>query len=477
MQGSEAVGTTDAIQLAINILRIVQQELLLFAGFWFLVGAIDDIGVDFCWVWLKLTGRAPVQRITREAAAAPLQGCAAVLIAAWREEEVIGHTVRHALSVWRQKDFILYIGCYCNDPGTIAAAMSGAGADPRVRIVIHTNCGPTTKADCLNRLYSALQSDEQALGRRFRSVVLHDSEDMVHPAELAVIDAALTEVDFVQLPVRPEPQPSSPWVAGHYADEFTEAHAKALIVRSALGAAIPAAGVACGFSREIVANIARQREAEGGAGPFAAECLTEDYELGVLVWRGGGTSRFLRVRDANGHLVATRAYFPGRLEDAVRQKARWLHGIAFQGWDRLGWSNGIADLWMAVRDRRGPLTAVVLACGYMLIVIQGLLAFAGFLGMEAQLALSPTVLAMLAFCSGSLIWRMGVRFAFTMHEYGPAEGLRSLLRIPVANFIAIMAGRKALIGYLRTLRGASVRWDKTMHTAHPAMTATNRMPA
>jgi adsorption protein B len=45
-------------------------------------------------------------------------------------------------------------------------------------------------------------------------------------------------------------------------------------------------------------------------------------------------------------------------------------------------------------------------------------------------------------------------------------------RIPVANVIAIMAGRRALFAYVRTLRGARPRWDKTYHHAHPAaMTA------
>lgn len=306
---------------------------------------------------------------------------------------------------------------------------------------------------------------------------MHDSEDMVHPAELAVIDSALSDVDFVQLPVRPEPQPGSPWVAGHYSDEFTESHAKSLVVRDALGAAIPAAGVACGFSREMIARIARQRRAEGGAGPFEAECLTEDYELGVLVWREGGTSRFLRVRDAQGQLVATRAYFPARLEDAVRQKARWIHGIAFQSWDRLGWSRGVADLWMALRDRRGPLTAIVLACGYALIVIEGLLSLARLLGARSQLAISPVLQTMLLLCFCSLVWRSLARFAFTAHEYGLTEGARALLRIPVANIIAIVAGRKALAGYVGTLRGAAVKWEKTTHDAHPATATARGLPS
>lgn len=460
-----------AIQEAIKFLQLVEQELLLFAAFWFLLGAIDDIAVDLCWIWLKLTGRARTRRVSGEQESAPLGGRAAILIAAWQEEQVIAHTVRHALSVWQQDDFSLYVGCYGNDPETISAAMSAAGNDPRVRIVIHENAGPTTKADCLNRLYGALSDDERRYGYRFKSIVLHDSEDMVHPAELAVIDAALSEVDFVQLPVRPEPQPASRWVGGHYSDEFTESHAKALVVRDALGAAIPAAGVACGFSRDIMERIARRRRAQGGPGPFASECLTEDYELGVLVRREGGRSRFLRARDDNAQLVATRAYFPARLEDSVRQKTRWIHGIAFQGWDRLGWGTRLADWWMALRDRRGPLTAIVLACGYVLLVIEGLLGLARLSGWQATTIISPVLKGMLVLCFVSFVWRGVFRVAFTAREYGPTEGIRALLRIPVANFIAIVAGRRALWRYIQTLRGAAVTWDKTRHDHHPANSA------
>ena len=459
----------EVIRSAVAGLQVVEQELLLFAAFWFIAGALDDIGVDLCWVWLKLTGRAPTQRLAAGDEAVPLRGRAAVFIAAWHEAEVIGHTIRHALAAWRQRDFVLYIGCYCNDAATIAAAARAAGSDPRVRIVVGDRPGPTTKADCLNRVYAALCADEARTGVRYRAIVLHDAEDMVHRAELAVADKGLDEADFVQLPVRPEPQPHSPWIAGHYSDEFTESHAKALVVRDALGAAIPAAGVGCAFRREMISRIAELRRREGGSGPFAAECLTEDYELGVLVWREGGKSRFLRVRDHAGGLVATRAYFPATLDDSVRQKARWIHGIAFQGWDRLGWGAGVADLWMALRDRRGPLTAIVLACGYLLVLIEGLLGLAQLLGIQRERVTAPGLRWVLLFCFATLVWRCAARFAFTAHEYGLVEGVNAVMRIPVANLIAIFAGRRALASYVRGLCGARVHWEKTAHADHPAM--------
>lgn len=456
--------------LLLGGLQRLEHELLLFASFWFIVAAIDELAIDFVWLWLKLTGRARDRRLPADQPAGPLTGRIAVLVPAWLEADVIGAMVAHTLAVWPQREMVLFIGGYCNDTATLAAARAGAAGDPRLRLVVNPRPGPTTKADCLNRLYDGLRDEERSSGAIFTGVILHDAEDMVHPAALRVIDRALAEVDFVQLPVRPEPQDDAQLVAGHYADEFTEAHAKAMVVRNALGAAIPAAGVGCGFARKALGQLAASRAAAGEDGPFSAECLTEDYELGMLFSSGGRKGRFLRMRDGDGELVATRAFFPGTVDEAVRQKARWIHGIAFQGWDRLGWSRRPIDVWMALRDRHGPLTAVVLTAAYSLVVIEGVLALAEQFGWQRPWGLSPLLRIMLAISFASFVWRALWRFGFTASEYGLVEGARAVIRIPVANFIAILAGRRALTAYFRTLRGAAIVWDKTRHRAHPAGT-------
>ncbi|MDE2596485.1 MAG: glycosyl transferase family protein [Sphingomonadales bacterium] len=455
-------------------LQLVEHELLIFALFWFILGMIDEMAIDIAWLWLRLGGRGGARAAPDNPQQTPLAGMIAIFIPAWQEAGVIGATVAHMLSAWPQRQVRIYVGCYANDAQTITAAMTGTGSDPRVRLVIHDRAGPTTKADCLNRLYHALQTDEARLGHGFRAVVLHDAEDMVHPAALVAIDRAMDRHSFVQLPVRPEPQPGSRWIAGHYADEFTEAHAKTMVVRGAMGAAIPAAGVGCGFARDMLANLARLRVAEGEAGPFAAECLTEDYELGLLVTRHGGQGRFLRLRDAQGALVATRSYFPGRLTDAVRQKTRWVHGIAFQEWERLGWSGRWVDLWIALRDRRGPLTALVLAAAYALVLVEGVLALAQWAGWFVPLPVTPLFHVALAVSFAGLLWRAAWRFAFTTREYGVIDGLRAVLRIPIGNIVAIMAGRRAFLAYFRSLRGEAIIWDKTMHDLHPAQLAMAR---
>lgn len=463
---------------ALQVLALAEHELLVFAAFWFTVGLIDESGIDLAYLWLRFSRKIHTLRLSAAYGTGPLTGPAAVLIPAFRESAVIGTTIAHALAVWPQRELRIYVGCYRNDPATVAAAMAGAGGDARVRVVIHGAAGPTTKADCLNRLYRALCDDEQRQGRKFRSVVLHDSEDMVHPAGLQAIDAALGAVDFVQLPVRPGLLPHSRWISGHYADEFTESHAKALVVRGALGASLPAAGVGCGFARMALARLAerRRRDGEAAPGPFAPECLTEDYELGLLLSVEGRGSAFLRLRDAAGQLVATSSYFPATLDQSVRQKTRWIHGIAFQGWERLGWSLRPVELWMALRDRRGPLTAIVLVAAYALLLIDAvLLAGEAWSGQALFVPLSGAAQAMVAISFAGFGWRLLTRGIFTAREYGAVEGLRAVLRVPVGNVIAIMAARRAVGAYLRSLRSGVVAWDKTDHAGHPA--ATHPAPA
>lgn len=461
-------GSAGEIGWALEALLLAERELLLFAGFWIAVGLLDELVIDLAWFWLKLTGNARTRSLPAGYGSAPLAGPIAVFIPAYAESSVIGITISHLLKTWQQDALRIYIGCYRNDPATLAAAVAAAGGDKRLRLVMLNAMGPTTKADCLNRLYAALELDEKRSGRRFRGIMLQDAEDMVHPAALQAIDAALGVVDFVQLPVRPAISGGNSWVSGHYADEFTESHAKAMVVRNALGLSLPAAGVGCGLSRGALDKLAASQGDMGHRGPFSPEALTEDYELGLILSRGGRGGAFLRLRASDGTLVATRCCFPDTLATAVRQKTRWIHGIAFQGWDRLGWSANPFEFWMALRDRRGPLTALVLTAAYALLALDAVLVLMQWAGLIPGIPLSEAHRLLLVLGLAGLVWRALLKFLFVRQEYGWAEGVRAVLRIPVANVIAIMAGRRAVLAYIRSLCGQPVGWDKTEHLAHPA---------
>ena len=459
-------------------LDMLQRELLLFAAVWVAIGACNEWGMDGLWAWLRLTDRVRTARLPQGFAASAdwqaragaahghggLRGVAAVFVPAWSEAAVVGAMVRHCLSVWPHADLRLYVGCYRNDPATLAAVL-GSAHDPRLRIVVHDRAGPTTKADCLNRLYAALQADEARSGMRVRSVIVHDAADMVHPQALGLLDAALDHADFVALPVRPEMQPGSRWVAGHYGDEFAEEQAKAMVVRGWLGAGLPLAGAGCAIARPALSAMAARRPSEG---PFAADSLTENYEFGLAMAELGISARFLRVRDESGHLIATRKYFPGELEAVLRQKTRWMHGIALQGWDRMGWRASLPDLWMRLRDRRGPMLAMVLAVVYALLVLTPLLALARRHGLVPDHPMSPALAALLWLDGVALAWRIALCGVFTAREYGLAEGLRAIARVPLRHGIAIVAARRAVTAYLATLHSGTVTWDHTRHRALPA---------
>ena len=51
--------------------------------------------------------------------------------------------------------------------------------------------------------------------------------------------------------------------------------------------------------------------------------------------------------DGADDYIAIREYFPSSFRAAIHQKARWIVGISFQGWRRLGWRGGWAMKYAA----------------------------------------------------------------------------------------------------------------------------------
>jgi bacteriophage N4 adsorption protein B len=449
----------------------IAHELTLFAVVGFLIGGLDDLLIDIIWIgrtlWRRLFVYTRHNRVDARTLVAPKHsGRMIIFIPAWDEANVIGRMLDHALATLRHDDYRIYVGCYPNDPDTIAAVK--AIGSPRIRSVVGNHDGPTTKADCLNTLWHALRADEASEGFHAKAVILHDAEDIVHSAELRVFDTLVERLDLVQLPVLPLPDARSRWIGGHYCDEFAEAHGKTMVVREALGAAIPAAGVGCAFSRSLLERVATER---GGA-PFDRDSLTEDYEIGLRLSAYGGRGAFVRLPGA-GHraMVGVRAHFPATMETAVRQKSRWITGIALAGWDRLGWRGGVAEIWMRLHDRRALLAAVVLVAGYAaLILTSGLWVAHQIMGTRAFMP-TPLLGHLLLFSGALLLWRLAMRCFFVTRAYGWCEGVRAIPRAVIGNVIAIMAARRALWLYLTMRRDGVVRWDKTRHALPDFMPA------
>ncbi len=257
------------------LIDAVARETMLFAAVGLLIGGIDDLMIDLVFLVRRIRiGKRP--RLTLATLPRPPRpGRIAVFVPAWDEVAVIRDMLATAVQRFDHPDYRIYVGLYPNDRGTILAAAAVAERESRIRLVIGPRNGPTTKADCLNTLWRALQRDDAHARVATKAIVIHDAEDVVHADELRIFDALIDEHDVVQLPVLPLVKRGAQLVSGHYADEFAEAHAKQIVVRTALGAGMPLAGTGCAITPDILALIAAER----GGDPFDATSLTEDYEL------------------------------------------------------------------------------------------------------------------------------------------------------------------------------------------------------
>ena len=441
---------------------LASYELMLFASFGILLIGLDDFFFDILWIITRKRGAALRATYLHDLCKGDrIEGTLAIFVPAWQEAKVLPTMIQRTLSAWQGEDFRLYLGCYPNDAATLFAVSPLVAADPRLRLVIGDADGPTTKGDNLNSLWAAMSIDEQAENIRFAGVVLHDAEDVVHPAELALYRGALAEHAMVQIPVVPLLGPGPQWVAGHYADEFAEAHGKDMVLRARLGAPLPSAGVGCALARNTLTFLALERD---GA-PFRADSLTEDYEMGILIGTHGLSSAFVAAVDEGGERIVSRGPFPATIGGAVRQKSRWIVGIALAGWDHLGWrrpeKGGWIARWMLWRDRRAPFAAMVLLAAYAALVV-GAVGWVGhtLFGWQAR---PPGALLqwLLGMSAALLVWRLGLRGHFAARAYGWRQGLLAIPRALVANLIAMLAARKALADYWRMLRSGRVIWDKT----------------
>ena len=387
--------------------HVALAEALLLVALLVAINGLDDLAIDVLWLMMPRHQRQP-----QPLPPAPPPARFAILIPAWDVSAVIGAMLQRLLATLDWPDYTVFVGLYPNDPKGQAAV--AALNDPRLHVAVGATLGPTTKADCLNSLWRAALSEEAASGRPFAAIVLHDADDLVHACELAVFAAHLPEYAMVQLPVLPLPDAGSPLISCHYIDEFAEAHAKDLLVRQWLDAAVPAAGVGVAIDRAMLGRIADARD---GA-PFDAASLTEDYELGQHVHALGGRGR-------------------------------------------------LVNRWMLLRDRKAPLMALLTLAAYGIALLFGIDSLLR-LALPAAARLPPVagdVTRALLWLNWTLLcWRLLVRALFTLRVHGLSQAILTPPRALVGNFINAMAALRALSRYAQAVRtGRRLAWDKTIH--------------
>ncbi len=431
-------------------------------AWYFIINGLDDLLIDL--VFLRLLRRPdpdpPIPARERSLA---------ILIPAWKEEAVIARMLQHNGNAVRYANFEFFVGAYPNDPGTFRAVESVAAVQSNVHLCLTPHAGPTSKADCLNWIYQHVLLHEERTGQRFDAIVLQDSEDLVHPQALAEINRYLGRYDMVQIPVIPLATPWVEWTHGIYCDEFAESQTKDLRVRQFLGGFLPSCGVGTALSRRAIEELARRYQNR----IFEPECLTEDYELGLRVHRAGLAQCFVPLRVPAA--VATREFFPHSFRTAVRQRTRWITGIALQGWERNGWGRSWKEGYWFWRDRKG-LAGHLVSLVANAIFGWGLVtaAWSWYAGTPWALGQVNPVLVW----TGATIqmWRVAWRSACVARLYGWGFACLMPLRLIWSNLINFAATACAVRQFAESkFRGKPLVWLKTSH-AFPTTAALRPAP-
>jgi adsorption protein B len=266
---------------------------------------------------------------------------------------------------------------------------------------------------------------------------------------------------MVQVPVLPLPTGLCEFTHGIYCDEFAEYQSKDIPVRQRLGGFLPSNGVGTGFWRESLDRLAAQRNGV----LWNPECLTEDYETGFRLHSMGYRQLFVPLRFGSRDLAATREYFPRGWRPAVRQRSRWVGGIALQGWEHFGWSVPLRQKYWFWRDRKGLLSNLITPAANALFICGLASFFTNWGGLGRYAALLPRwVLPAGVLNLAISAIQLSVRVCCTSRIYGSAFAWAAPLRIFWGNMMNCTATVKALAQFLRARRNHShVAWLKTDH--------------
>ncbi len=426
-----------------------------------LASGLDDLVIDAAWAfsWLRGVFRPEAKLFPpgpRQLDAAPRRTIA-ILVPLWNEHEVIARMLEHNLASIRYSGYHIFAGAYPNDRLTQEAVQSVADRFSNVHLALCPHDGPTSKADCLNWIYQRLILHEEQTGQRFDIVVTHDAEDLIHPEELRWINFYAARFDFIQTPVLALRTPLFALTHGVYCDEFAEYHTRDMAVRPMLGGFVPSSGVGTGYRRDALEKLARSASNR----IFEPEALTEDYENGLRLFRLGVTQTFVPLVHPHGSkdFVATREFFPQKWTAAMRQRTRWVMGIALQTWERHGWRGKPGEVYWLWRDRKG-LIANPLSLLANLVFVYGLAT-----GIWRRV--TPVSVELCWVTLSIQCVRMAVRMGCVGRVYGPLFALGAPVRAVYANALNAAATFNAVARYAAAkARGRPLKWLKTEH-AYP----------
>lgn len=477
-----------------NFIDIVMPYILLFLqiilsglGIVFLISGIDELFIDCVYLIYKAYRKIFISRkyspLTESQLLSIPEKPIAIMIPCWDESDVIRRMLDNTIKTVTYSNYQIFVGTYPNDPQTQREVALASEVYGNVNRIVCPKDGPTNKADCLNWIYAGIRHYEKEHGVEFAIYVMNDSEDIAHPLYLKLFNYLIPRCDMVQLPVFPMVLRWWNFTAGHYADEFAENHARDMLVREILSKSVPSAGVGSGYSRRALELLA----ADSNNQLFNIDSLTEDYDFGMRMRKFGLRQIFVRhvlqrqsVRTSwltgRRHAVTKREYivirefFPRTFTMAVRQKSRWIMGIALQGWASIGWQGDFWTRYMLFRDRKGLITNIVSMTANALVPVF-LLIWLYFQLMPDVYNYPPIVERdtwlwhLMQVNLFFFFWRSFCRMMYVYVVYGIGEAVLSFPRLiwgNVINFAATMRAFKLYARYLLT--GKVIAWDKTDHT-------------
>ncbi len=459
-------------QVYTNIILFFRASYPFLYGFAFLIASflllsgLDDLAVDLYYWYQRFFRRARMRQFQdlpevtiHQAPQKPI----AIFVPTWHEQGVIGKMLIRACETIDYKNYEIFVGVYPNDPQTLSEVTRVARAYPQVHPVMASHEGPSTKAQNLNDIHQGMIEWENVTGLRYEIIILHDSEDVIHPLSLKAFNYFIPEYDRVQLPVYPLSTPHRKVVHWTYADEFAENHSKDMVVRQLFSGFTPSAGVGTAYNRWLI-EFAGTSFAKN---VFRSHSLTEDYDIALRL--ALAEANLLYVLRPFDRAIATWAYFPQTFATAVRQRTRWLLGICIQSWQNYGWVGDARFKFMLYRDRKALITNIINALAYVVLSYVLLYEVANW-GLGRYGRLDPIV------TKGTLLWYFVVvdtclmfwrflhRYLTVGSVYGRLVGFLSIPRLPVGNIINFAATLRALHQFLRSkVYRKPIAWEKTAH--------------
>jgi adsorption protein B len=453
----------------------------------YLISGLDDLFFDLLFFASKAVtwsgGNARHRLPGLEEMAEKPEQPFALMFPAWQEHEVIRRALLNTISNIDYHNFHVFVGTYVNDSETQREVEEVMRLHANVTQLIVPHPGPTSKADCLNWIVRGIREYQVEHGVRFAGVILHDAEDVVDTLSLKLFNWLMPEWDLVQIPVISLERSWWNLVGGHYMDEFAEAHCKEMHVREWFAGIVPGAGVGTGYSMRALDAAAAAVDSDC----FATDSLTEDYEFSYRIHQLGMKQTFVRFpversvpRWSFMHrrprlvsrrdFITTREFFPDLFWASVRQKTRWVIGIALQSWKKFAWQGDWRVRYLYFRDRKALFTQQFMALGYIVAL--------GLISLQISTALFPDhYIFAPPFEDDSALWdlfyinvalfvnRLAHRHFWTCRIYGWSQLPLILPRYLVANVINYVAVTRATWRYLKHLRtNERIGWDKTAHS-------------